>query len=44
VSGQIAPDKSGNIVGKGDMRSQAKQCYENLKLALESVGARTLSR
>lgn len=39
VSGQVAVDKDGNIVGKGDMRAQTKQVFENLKTALQSVGA-----
>jgi enamine deaminase RidA (YjgF/YER057c/UK114 family) len=40
VSGQVALDKSGSLVGKGDIAAQAKQAFENLKTALESVGAR----
>ncbi len=39
ISGQVATDKDGNLVGKGDMRAQTKQVFENLKTTLESVGA-----
>lgn len=38
IAGQVAIDKAGNIVGEGDMRTQAKQVFENLKAALESAG------
>ena len=39
LSGQIALDSSGNLVGAGDMRAQAQQVFANLNAALESVGA-----
>jgi 2-iminobutanoate/2-iminopropanoate deaminase len=39
VAGQVARDGAGNNVGKGDMRSQIEQVGENIKDALESVGA-----
>jgi reactive intermediate/imine deaminase len=39
IAGQVAFDKSGNVVGKGDFEAQTKQVFENLKLALASVGA-----
>ena len=39
ISGQIALDKEGKIVGLGDMRAQAAQVYENLKAALSAAGA-----
>ena len=42
VSGQVARDEEGNVVGAGDFRAQAKQVFENLKLALGAAGA-TLS-
>jgi enamine deaminase RidA (YjgF/YER057c/UK114 family) len=38
ISGQVAVDSQGNIVGKGDIESQAVQVFENLKLALEAAG------
>jgi 2-iminobutanoate/2-iminopropanoate deaminase len=39
ISGQVAFDKDGNVVGKGDIRAQTTQVFENMKVALESVGA-----
>lgn len=39
VSGQVPVDVEGNLVGEGDFAAQAKQVYENLRLALASVGA-----
>jgi len=39
ISGQVALDSSGNVVGKGDMRTQAQQVFENLHIALRTVGA-----
>jgi reactive intermediate/imine deaminase len=39
IAGQVALDKSGKIVGKGDFAAQATQVFENLKLALAAVGA-----
>ena len=39
VSGQVSQDEKGNIVGAGDIEKQAVQVFENLTLALKSVGA-----
>lgn len=39
VSGQIAFNQSGQVVGVGDMAAQARQVFENLKAALAAVGA-----
>jgi 2-iminobutanoate/2-iminopropanoate deaminase len=39
VSGQLARDRNGNVVGKGDMRAQIRQVGENIKAALEAAGA-----
>jgi 2-iminobutanoate/2-iminopropanoate deaminase len=39
ISGQVARDKNGDVVGSRDMRAQIKQVGENLRLALEGVGA-----
>ena len=39
VSGQIAIDTEGNLVGPGDMRAQTRQVFENLKAILETNGA-----
>jgi reactive intermediate/imine deaminase len=39
IAGQVALDKSGNVVGKGDFGAQATQVFENLKSALAAGGA-----
>ena len=39
VAGQVARDRHGNSVGKGDMRAQIEQVGENIKAALEAAGA-----
>ncbi|HKF68232.1 MAG TPA: RidA family protein [Vicinamibacterales bacterium] len=39
IAGQLARDRDGNIVGKGDMRAQIRQVGENLKTALAAAGA-----
>ncbi|WAH36620.1 RidA family protein [Alicyclobacillus dauci] len=39
VSGQVALTKEGELVGKGDLRLQTKQVFENIKSALEAVGS-----
>ena len=39
VSGQLARDRDGNVVGKGDMGAQLRQVGENLRVALEAAGA-----
>ena len=39
ISGQVAIDAAGNIVGPGDLEKQATQVFENLKACLASVGA-----
>ena len=41
ISGQVALDKSGNLVGKDDFRAQVEQVFENLKSAVEAAGAGT---
>jgi len=38
VSGQVAWDTNGNIVGKGDVRAQARQTFENLRGVLRADG------
>jgi enamine deaminase RidA (YjgF/YER057c/UK114 family) len=38
ISGQVAWDAAGNIVGKGDIRAQAKQVFENLRGVLRAAG------
>ena len=39
VSGQVALDKDGNLVGKGDAYAQAMKLLENMKLVLNEAGA-----
>ena len=39
ISGQLARDRQGNVVGQGDMRAQLHQVGENVKAALEAAGA-----
>jgi enamine deaminase RidA (YjgF/YER057c/UK114 family) len=38
VSGQVALDPAGNVVGRGDFLAQARQVFENLKAALAAAG------
>ena len=40
ISGQIAYDKDGNVVGAGDMKAQAEQVFKNLEAALSAAGAK----
>ena len=39
ISGQIAFDKDGKVVGAGDMKAQAEQVFRNLEAALTAAGA-----
>jgi len=39
VSGQVALNAEGKLVGEGDLRAQAVQVHENIKAILESEGA-----
>jgi 2-iminobutanoate/2-iminopropanoate deaminase len=39
ISGQIAFDKNGALVGAGDMKAQAEQVFKNLQAALTAAGA-----
>ncbi len=41
VSGQVAIDKEGKLVGGEDHGAQAEQAYQNLSLALAGAGAST---
>ena len=38
MSGQVAIDNTGNIVGKGDFNKQAEQVFQNIKSIVESAG------
>jgi enamine deaminase RidA (YjgF/YER057c/UK114 family) len=39
ISGQAAVDAAGNVIGKGDLKRQTEQTFENLRLALAAAGA-----
>jgi enamine deaminase RidA (YjgF/YER057c/UK114 family) len=39
ISGQAAVDAAGNVVGRGDLKRQTEQTFENLRLALAAAGA-----
>lgn len=39
ISGQVAFDAAGAVVGEGDYRRQAEQVFANLQLALAEAGA-----
>ncbi|MCU0421085.1 MAG: RidA family protein [Cyclobacteriaceae bacterium] len=38
ISGQVPTNEKGEVVGRGDLRAQTVQVYENLKKCLASVG------
>lgn len=38
LSGQVAVDRSGTVVGPGDIAAQTRQVFLNLKAALEAAG------
>lgn len=40
IAGQIAKDKNGDLVGKGDIRAQAEQVFANLRAILTDAGCR----
>jgi enamine deaminase RidA (YjgF/YER057c/UK114 family) len=39
IAGQLARDIDGNCVGKGDMRAQMEQTFQNLDRCLRTAGA-----
>jgi 2-iminobutanoate/2-iminopropanoate deaminase len=39
VSGQIAYDSEGKLVGEGDMKAQTRQVFDNIRDVLESAGS-----
>ena len=39
ISGQVALDKDGKLVGEGDLRAQAVQVLDNIKAILDDAGA-----
>ena len=38
IAGQVASDRDGNVVGKGDFEAQAEQAFHNLGVALAAAG------
>lgn len=38
LSGQVALDSDGRVIGKGDLRAQTRQVFENIKLILGKAG------
>ncbi|MVA12283.1 RidA family protein [Agrobacterium vitis] len=41
IAGQVAIDADGRLIGKGDHRLQAEQCFRNLRDALDVLGVGT---
>ena len=39
ISGQVAWDANGKVVGKGDIRAQSEQVFNNVAAALAAAGA-----
>jgi reactive intermediate/imine deaminase len=39
ISGQVALDQQGNVIGIDNMKAQAEQVFQNLQAALAAVGA-----
>ncbi|MFF7278245.1 RidA family protein [Streptomyces griseorubiginosus] len=39
ISGQVALDEDGGLVGEGDAEAQARQVFENLRRCLAAAGA-----
>src|SRR5687768_4816035 len=39
ISGQVAVDERGELVGKGDLRKQAERAWESVGIALHAAGA-----
>ena len=39
VAGEVPRDRNGDLVGKGDVRAQTEQVFENLKAVLEAAGS-----
>ncbi|WP_299778434.1 RidA family protein [uncultured Roseobacter sp.] len=40
MTGQVAWDSDGNVIGKGDCETQARQCFDNVENILKAVGGR----
>jgi len=42
ISGQVSVDENQNLVGEGDLKTQALQAFRNLEIALQAAGAGTM--
>lgn len=38
IAGQTASDANGNVVGKGDIKAQTRQVFDNIRAVLEAAG------
>ena len=38
IAGQVARDAEGEVLGKGDIRAQARQVFQNLRNVLQAAG------
>lgn len=38
IAGQVAFDENNNVVGRGDPRRQAEQCWKNIEACVRSAG------
>lgn len=38
IAGQTASDANGNVVGKGDIKAQTRQVFDNIKAVLQAAG------
>lgn len=38
IAGQVARDVNGEVLGKGDIRTQARQVFENVRNVLQAAG------
>src|SRR5258707_6353572 len=39
ISGQVSVNERAEVIGKGDLKAQTQQAYENVKIALAAAGA-----
>jgi enamine deaminase RidA (YjgF/YER057c/UK114 family) len=39
ISGQVGINAKGEVIGKGDLKRQTEQAFENIKIALAAAGA-----
>jgi enamine deaminase RidA (YjgF/YER057c/UK114 family) len=41
ISGQVSVDENQNLIGEGDLKSQALKAFQNLEIALTAAAAKT---